>query len=252
MEFNVVDRQYLDTEIRYFDQNVQVAKFIIDKYKTVGFYHKYDDNPLNSLLYNYFYLKKDHKHLVLEKILNEYGFNYISSIHNAIYHLLEGDEKALLWPGIEDFSIFDGIYKLKTNKGIIMVRRASDFFKNSKTSYIFEKPLKGWCFARSFDFIKENKDYKAVLSYDNNLFVGGHYHAYLENNEKTLDIASNALYMSKEEARKVLQGKIIKSLSYEEIITSFNKLLYEIPDLSCDDDKLQVLALYYGNKSGIK
>ena len=82
--------------------------------------------------------------------------------------------------------------------------------------------------------------------------MGRHFHAYLEKEDITLDIASNALYKSREERDKVLKGEIITKLTYEEATDSFNKVLEEVPDLDRDDDKLQVLALYYGKKKGIK
>lgn len=100
--------------------------------------------------------------------------------------------------------------------------------------------------------MKENRDYKAVLSYNSNLFVGGHFHAYLEKDEITLDIASNALYTSKEDKDKVLKGEILAKHTYDEVVAAFNELLEKAPDLDKDDNKLQVLSLYYGMKKGIK
>ena len=108
------------------------------------------------------------------------------------------------------------------------------------------------CFARSLDFLYENRDYKAVLSYNNNIFVGGYFHAYLEKDDITLDIAGNALYKSREDKDKVLKGEVLAKLTYDEALDEFAKVLEEIPDLDSDDDKLQVLALYYGKKKGIK
>lgn len=85
-----------------------------------------------------------------------------------------------------------------------------------------------------------------------NLFVGGYFHSYLEKDDITLDIASNALYTSREDKEKVLDGEVLAKLTYDEAIDEFAKVLDEIPDLESDDDKLQVLALYYGKKKGIK
>ncbi len=134
----------------------------------------------------------------------------------------------------------------------VKVYKASEIFKNTKSAYIFKRNLMNCCFERSLDFLSQNRDYKAVLSYDNNLFVGGHFHSYLEKDDITLDIASNALYKSREDKEKVLNGEVLAKLTYDEVMIEFMKVLEEIPDLDPDDDKLQVLALYYGKKKGIK
>lgn len=253
MQPNLIDEYYLDTEIKYLNLNEQVADHIIYEYKQKGPYRKCDYNSLNSLLYNYFYLKRKNKHKLLEEILNKYNINYNSSIHNAIYDLLiDNENRAMLWPGVISIENNGFLYQLKTIIGNINVYKASEIFANDKSSYIFKRPLRGNCFARSLDFIKENRDYKVVFSYDDDIFIGGHFHAYLEKNGITLDIASNALYKSKEEKDKVFKGEIISKLTYDEAIDSFNKVLEEVPNLDSNDDKLQVLALYFGKKKGIK
>ena len=84
------------------------------------------------------------------------------------------------------------------------------------------------------------------------MFVGGHFHAYLEKDDMTLDIASNAFYKNKEEKDKVLKGEIIKKLTYDEVIDSINKVSEEVPRLPDNSAKLDVLSLYYAKKKGIK
>lgn len=241
MGLNAIDEYYLETECKYLDLTKQTADYVIDDYKKIGQYHKYSDNPLNSLLLNYFNLKSKNKHLPLEEILNKYSFNYNSSIHNAIYDLLlDKEEASILWPGVISKEDNSPLYILKTRNGTISVYKASEIFKNTKSSYIFNKKLVRNCYKRSFDFLSENKDYKAVLSYDANMFVGGHFHAYVEKDDITLDIASNALYMSREEKDKVLKGEIITKLTYDEVINDFNKVREEVPDLDPNDEKLHV------------
>lgn len=252
MKINSIDKYYLDTEISYKDMNNLVAQYILDECKELLPFNVCVEGTMEKLLLTYFFLKKENRHHKLDKILCNYNINYTSVIHNAIYDLLEDNPRTILWPFVSSVKKSDSLYTLDTSRGTINVYKASDIFKNSEYSYIFERPLKGNCFARSLDFLKANRDYKAVLSYDSNLFSGGHFHAYLENGEETLDIASNALYSSKIEKDKVLTGEIIKKVTYDEVIDFFNKILEEIPSLSKDDDKLQVLALYYGKKKGIK
>lgn len=254
MGFNEIDEYHLKTEVVFQDLNEQTAEFIISEYKKLGPYHKYYDNPLASLLENYFDLKKKRKHQVLEEVLNNYKINYKSSIHNAIYDLLDSknEHRATLWPGVISKEDNGLLYRLETNLGTIRVYKASEIFKNTKSAYIFKRDLIECCHARSFDFLSENRDYKAVLSYNENLFVGGYFHSYLEKDDITLDIASNALYTSREDKEKVLKGEVLAKLTYDEVIDEFTKVLDEIPNLDPDDDKLQVLALYYGEKRGIK
>ena len=90
MKINEIDEYYLNLEVAFQDLNELTAEYIISEYKKLGSYHKYDDNPLASLLINYFNLKKKEKHQVLEDVLNKYSINYKSSIHNAIYLMFRG------------------------------------------------------------------------------------------------------------------------------------------------------------------
>ena len=138
-------------------------------------------------------------------------------------------------------------YTVETNIGTINVAKASVLFSGTTSAHIFQKPLMGECYARSYDFLKENRDYHAVLSYMPNFFYGGHYHAYLEKDSKTLDIASNAFYESKESADKVLNGKIIAKLSYEEVERQFKKVKKLSPEIK-HYSKLHVLTLCHDAK----
>lgn len=253
MSLNEIYEYYDKTEKYYINLDEQLVKEIIKEYRKSGPYINYKGNVIKGLLYNYSYLKKKGKHKTLDKILNKYNINYTYSINSSIYDLL-GKNKGgvILSPGVISEEDDGLLYKLKTNIGTIKVYKASEIFKNTKSAYIFKRKLRNYCHVRSFDFLSENKDYKAVLSYDNNLFVGGHFHSYLEKDDITIDIASNALYKSREDKEKVLNGDVLAKLTYDEVMTEFMKVLEEIPDLDPDDDKLQVLALYYGKKKGIK
>lgn len=253
MKINEIDEYYLNLEVAFQDLNELTAEYIISEYKKLGSYHKYDDNPLASLLINYFNLKKKGKHQVLEDVLNKYSINYKSSIHNAIYDLLSNEkDRSLLWPGVISKEDNGLLYILETYLGTIRVYKASEIFKNTEHASVFKKDLRTYCHARSFEFLSINKDYKAVLSYNKNLFVGGHFHSYLEKDDITLDIASNALYTRMEDKEKVLDGEVLAKLTYDEVISLFAKVQEEVPDLDPFDDKLQVLALYHGMKKGIK
>lgn len=253
MSTNLLDKYYADTEKFYLSLNKKRAEAILEECKELGIYHLYDkDNPLNNLILNYMSLKQRNKEAVIDEILHRYDINYNSSIQSAISYLLNDSPYTLLWPGIISKDRCDSKYILKSKCGVISVYKASDFFKHTKVDYIFDKKLSGECFDRTFDFIKECRDYNAILSFEYNLLGGGHFHAYLEKDDITLDIAGNALYKSREDKDKVLKGEVLAKLTYEEVLDEFAKILQEITDLESDDDKLQVLALYYGKKKDIK
>lgn len=218
-------------------------------------------NYIQDMLENYFSLKGTPDGKLLENIMKQYDFNYSMSIHNAIYYLLgqewdllEINTNPLLWPGVSEIAVAGFDYQLDTDLGTIKVSRASDLFKDTSSSYIFDKELMGRCHVRSYDFIKANKDkYKVVLSYMPNFFEGGHYHTYLESDSSILDIAANSFYRSKEDAKSILCGEIITKLNYWEIEDRYSAIEREIPDLELlSSSKLHTLALYYDCKNGRK
>ncbi len=214
------------------------------------------ENSIEDLLYEYFSIKESVDEKVFLEVLDFYHFNYSMSIHNAIYYLLATKRdhidgiNPLLWPGVYDIKKDKSRYILDTTLGTVEVYQASDIFSNSKSFHIFKKDLTGQCYERSYDFLCENHDYQAVLSYMPNFFYGGHYHAYLEKGDEVLDIASNALYDSKESIDKILYGEVIAKLTYKEVQQKFNTLKNTIPNVS-PKNKLLTLALYY-DRANIK
>lgn len=122
MELNAMLEYYKETEGKYLELDKKVAEQIINEYKKIGSYHKCDDNPLEFLLFNYLYLKKKNKHQKLETLLDKYHFNYVTSIHKALYDLLiDKEERSILWPGMIRVENDNLLYKVKTNIGIIRV-----------------------------------------------------------------------------------------------------------------------------------
>lgn len=212
-------------------------------------------NSVEDLLYEYFSIKgKDNeKEKIFVNLLNSYNFNYSMSIHNAIYYLLATEREyvdsinPLLWPGIENVNRFESKYILETILGPIEVYKASEIFSDSPSYHIFNKDLMGQCYERTYDFLKENRDYQAVLSYMPNFFYGGHYHAYLEKDNEVLDIASNACYYSQESIDKILCGEILAKLTYKQVQQKFNLIRNTVPNIN-SRQKLLTLALYYDRK----
>lgn len=259
MNFRDLQRQYNIKETKTTVKDNEFVKQILIEYmKKHKLVHPITGNYIEDLLHNYFLLKSNGDVKSLENIMEKYQFNYSMSIHNAIYYLL-GQEidlmgetfDPLLWPGIEKIESTGETYTLKTSLGEIKVSKASELFKNTKSKYIFNKPLMGLCHERSYEFLKENQDdYYAVLSYMPNFFQGGHYHSYIESNDSIIDIAANSYYQLKEDSNIVLNGKIIKKMTYKEIERKHNELEHTIPNLKkMKNCKLLTLALYYDYKN---
>lgn len=229
-----------------------ISKFLEMTYRDELLYRT--GNPTEDLLYEFFALKGTEFEKVFLDLLNSYNFNYSMSIHNAIYYLLATDREyvntidPLLWPGINDIKGDGSRYILSTILGTIEVYKASEILSGSKSHHIFEKDLMGQCYERTYEFLRENNDYRAVLSYMPNFFYGGHYHAYLEKDNEVLDIASNALYYSEQSINKILCGEILVKLTYRQVKQKFNEIENTIPNIG-SKNKLLTLALYYDRKN---
>ena len=105
---------------------------------------------------------------------------------------------------------------LETTVGTIRLGKASEYFKDTKSSYIFNKKLAGECFDRTLEFVRENEEYDAIVSYVPNIFVGGHYHAYAKCGDTIVDPASNTIYFDST-GDLIEQGDIILTDKYSNI-----------------------------------
>ena len=255
--------EYLEQHVLYTVEperiNNLTAKKVLNEYiKKSGKLPKNLNEFIEDLLFTYFEIEDANDKKLFDDILNSYNSNYQFTIANAIYYLL-GKKKELkplninplLWPGVIDIQKENNKYIVETILGNIEVYKANKIFSNTDSSHIFKRELMGQCYNRTYEFLKQNRDYNAVLSYEPNFFYGGHYHAYLEKNSQVLDIAANAYYKTKEFSDKILCGKVIKKLSYEETEEKFKELQYETPEFE-NYNKLHVLALYYERKNAYK
>lgn len=262
MVFNDLITKDKNLRAEEFRKNALISELVVQEYlsnKTEDdiIYPK-SDNGVSDLLTAYFLCNGTENQLLLKDIMQEYHCNYSASIRNAIT-ILFGRESELRGkktdplhsPGMISISEDDDIYKLQTVLGDITVTKASPLFRNTSSNYIFYNHLVSECFLRSYDFVKENRDScQVVLSYMPNLFFSGHYHAYLELDEQVLDIASNCFYFSKEDSSKILNGRIIKKLSYDEIEEEYQFLERKYSDLhNSKYNKLYVLSLYHDYKN---
>ena len=92
MKYEYLCRQWNLREKRSEYKNNLIAKEILLKYlekiKETELPYQITSNAIDSLIYNYFYIKDSDNESKINEILNLYNFNYSMSIHNAIYYLL--------------------------------------------------------------------------------------------------------------------------------------------------------------------
>lgn len=172
---------------------------------------------------------------LLTRLMEEKGISYPFCIREATIRLMEQPNDHLdglspmVVPGVNKISKDGELYQLDTKIGTIHIRKASDVFKNTKSSHIFERKLSQECYARSLEFLKANQDsYRVVLSYLPTLFTEGYYHAFLTNGTEVLDIASNTFYPDKREAMEMFHGNTLGVLSYEEVTKMEQSLLEQM------------------------
>ena len=214
----------------------QIAQEILIKFYDLCHLDATQVEPnMRSLLKTYVIIKEIHDEKaesLLTMLMEANDICYPYCIREATGRLLAKSNSHLsylsptLLPGIKQISQDGELYQLDTKIGTIHIRKASDVFQNTNSSYIFERTLLQECYARSFDFLKENQDtYRVVLSYLPTFFTTGYYHAFLTNGTEVLDIASNAFYPDKKEAEKMFRGNTLGVLSYEEVTKLEQKLL---------------------------
>lgn len=235
-------------EINNEEENIIAAMIIREYYnKTKDESVIFTGSGAIDILYNYFKIKGTEKEKVLFDLLYKYDFDFSMSIHNSLYYLLgkkeeleEGSVSPLSWPGVNSFTRIGSDFEVNTNLGKIMVTKASDIFD----SKVFEKKLMNQCYERTYDFLKENRDYKAVVSLLPSFFEGDHYHAYLQKDNHILDIACNAYYEDPKSIDTIFCGEEIFSLSYDEVEEDYMTLKRMYPDMK-KGFKLHSLAIYH-------
>ena len=171
----------------------------------------------DTFIYNYVELSKYQKDEV-SLLLKQKNCNQQALLNECIYEALSSNPLI----NIKDVPLINKATNdkdkmiLETTFGTIRLGKASEYFKDTKSSYIFNKKLTGECFDRTLEFVKENKEYDAIVSYVPNIFVGGHYHAYAKCNDTIVDSASNAIYFDNT-GNLIEQGDIIFTDKYSNI-----------------------------------
>lgn len=171
----------------------------------------------DTFIYNYVELSKYQKDEV-SLLLKQKNCNQQALLDECIYEALSSNPLI----NIEDVPLINKATNdrdkmiLETTVGTIRLGKASEYFKDTKSSYIFNKKLTGECFDRTLEFVRENEEYDAIVSYVPNIFVGGHYHAYAKCGDTIVDSASNTIYFNNT-GQLIEQGDIIFTDKYSNI-----------------------------------
>ena len=175
----------------------------------------------------------------ISAFLTQKKFKEKSALHEMLYCFLENENTKELkrMPFVHDIKEEDKKYTIDTSLGRVSLRKASEYFSNTKSKYIFKKTLAGMCFDRTTEFVEQNPEYQAIVSYLPNVFVGGHYHAYAKKEDIIVDPACNAMFLDGT-GELIEQGEIIYQTTTETLQKESN---------NDDYPKLLVAAIKHKN-----
>jgi hypothetical protein len=196
-------------------------------------------NLVDTFFENYPNLYQSHR-MEISLLLKQKNFKEKSALHEMLYRFLEDENTNELkrMPFVNDIKEENKKYNIDTSLGRISLRKASDYFASTKSRYIFKKTLTGMCFDRTIEFIEQNPEYQAIVSYLPNVFIGGHYHAYAKKDDIIVDPACNAMFFDGT-GELIEQGEIIYQATSEMLQKESDN--YDYP-------KLLVAALKHKNK----
>ena len=213
------DYEFKEEVMRKADK--RVVEQVLMYFKHLAMHYKLSYKELSSFaeafIYNYVELSK-YQEDDIKLVLKQKNCNYHALLNECIYDALSSNPLI----NIEDVPFINKVTNdkdkmiLETTLGTIRLGKASEYFKDTKSSYIFNKQLSGECFDRTLEFVRENEEYDAVVSYVPNIFKGGHYHAYAKCGDTIVDPASNAIYFDNT-GGLIEQGDIIFTGKYSNI-----------------------------------
>ena len=199
----------------------RVANQVLMYFKHLAIHYKLSYKELSifaeTFIYNYVELFKYQKDDI-KLVLKQKRCKQQALLNECIYGALSSNPLIKL----EDIPLINKVTNdkdkiiLETTIGTIRLEKASEYFKDTKSSCIFNKKLSGECFDRTLEFVRENEEYDAIVSYVPNIFVGGHYHAYAKCGDTIVDPASNAIYFDNT-GELIEQGDIIFTDKYSNI-----------------------------------
>lgn len=213
------DYEFKEEVMRKADK--QVVEQVLMYFKHLANHYKLPYKELSSFaetfIYNYVELSKYQKDDI-RLVLKQKNYNQQALLNECIYEVLGTNPLIKLEdvPFINKVTNNSNKMILETTVGTLRLGKTSEYFKDTKSSYIFNKQLSGECFDRTLEFVRENEEYDAVVSYVPNIFVGGHYHAYAKCGDTIVDPASNAIYFDNT-GELIEQGDIILTDKYSNI-----------------------------------
>lgn len=215
----IADRKRLTECLVYFKWLAKKNNLTFEE--TRNFIDRFFDNYL--ILYEH--IPND-----ISLLLQQKGFKEKSALHEMLYRFLENEDQDELikLPMVNNIKQEDNKYIIDTSIGKISLAKASDYFANTNSQYIFKKTLTGMCFDRTTEFINENPEYQAIVSYLPNVFIGGHYHAYAKKDDTIVDPACNAIFFNNT-GEIIEQGQILYQTTKEELIKEPDE--YDYPKL---------------------
>lgn len=239
----------LERQYQYREENMQVM----------------NRNKMNDMLKYFFYLcKKNHtSYFQGNGLWNTFVVNYDSLVRKGLQNDIDFYMKANGFQ--EDAFIYELLHDRNSNQNIhdLIVKKdnyssitlynkeiqfmdADQYFENTGLrDFFITQKLKEECFDRSLDLLSYIPGSKAVISYLPNIFVGGYYHAYISCvNGILVDPASNLVLLN-QEAKNLLKGQVVFSISKEELHDQL-ELLNTVNGMSeYDRPQLLKLALFY-------
>lgn len=232
------------------DANNKIALIILKELQAQGHdvHLPWAESYALKYLMNY-YLQVRTTDLVndLIALFSKYHINYSTTIVNGIYYLLDKTSRIDIgvdysfWPGINEINKVNNEFILETKIGTIKVAQASQILRDSE--FILSDKLAGHCFARTFEFVRFNPEYKAVIVNTPYIFRDSYYHAYAANGKDVFDLAANAYFNDPESIEKLYKGEVIVEYSYPEIMRETRKLQRIVPNIN-NTTKLYNLAMY--------
>jgi len=206
------------------EENEQIAKEIFKKifylFPNYIIYKKERTSNLSLMVTLYYNIVKENIEYkrILDVLLEKYNINKRTFILCYLQNLIGQVNPECLGIGVNRIQKQGSIYKVDTDIGNLVVQQASDVFQEEKYKDLWNSTLKQQCFSKTYDFLKINPEYQAVLAYLPNYLSLGYYHAYLENETSIIDIARNLYFPKKKDGQALLYGEILAKLTLKEIL----------------------------------
>ena len=172
---------------------------------------------IDRFFINYINLYQTHPEEI-RLCLSKKRFNEKSALHEILYTFLENEDikKLSKVPLIHEIKQQDNDYILNTTIGTIHLQKASKYFADTKSAFIFQNKTSNLCFEKTCEFIGQNPDYQAIVKYLPNVFTGGHYHAYAKKKDMIVDPACNAVFFDGT-GELIERGKFLYQATKEEL-----------------------------------